>query len=233
LEPNGASKGVSQSPTAPVLTSIRERREPGHSGPTPRLRGRAPNRRMAADRRRQVPTPTDLSARCDGRRRFDLLTAHGLRIASLAREGAMRTIIALALTVSLQPAWSFAQTRPESSDPHRVVKVIVGGSAIVVGALSRAKSSQTAMTSSALGASETSSFSSKSIDHGARDRRHGDILVWDGRRDHVGPRATVTLGVGLFRRDGAQLFFRPTWSEQRSDSWADRRPYERARQPMM
>ena len=122
------------------------------------------------------------------------------------------TVTMIALLISATSA--FSQESPTSSgsnDRHRGVKLIIGIGALAVGTAVAAKSSQTTTVSSAIGTSETSSFSSSQLIAGLAIAGAGGILLWDGLRDHEPPRPSTVWGVGVSKGRGGQLFWRRRW----------------------
>ena len=119
-------------------------------------------------------------------------------------------VIALLITATS----AFSQEPPrisKTSDPHRGIKLIIGIGALAVGTAVAAKSSQSTTVSSAVGTSETSSFSSSQLIAGLAIAGAGGILIWDGLRDREPPTPSTVWGVGVSKGRGGQLFWRRRW----------------------
>jgi hypothetical protein len=93
--------------------------------------------------------------------------------------------------------------------PHRVMKVLIGAGALAIGATVAAKSSNTTRTTSALGITESSSFSTSQLVTGLAIAGTGGIVLWDGLRDHRPNQPSTTFGVSVGPRRG--LFVRRSW----------------------
>lgn len=120
------------------------------------------------------------------------------------------TLLVLMLWLVGTPALAQQDGYPSRS-PHKGVKLIVGIGALAVGAAVAAKSSQTMAVSSAVGTSETSSFSSSQLITGLAITGAGGILVWDALRAHEPPRPSTVWGVGVAKDGGGQIFWRRRW----------------------
>ena len=123
----------------------------------------------------------------------------------------MRRAAGLGLALALAATPAMAQNREEPNH-HRVVKVLVGGSALAIGAAVAAKSSDTTKTTSALGRSETSSFSTSQLVTGLVIAGTGGILLWDGLRSHDRTSPSTAVGIAATKGwSGGGLFVRRTW----------------------
>ncbi len=115
------------------------------------------------------------------------------------------TLVCLLVALLASPAIAHAQDQPDS---HKLVKVLVGAGALAVGTAIAATSSQTTTTSSALGSSETSSFSKSQLITGLAIAGAGGIVLWDGLRSHQ-PTAGMQMGMTVGKRSG--FFVRRVW----------------------
>jgi zinc transporter ZupT len=122
----------------------------------------------------------------------------------------MRNTIGLITAFCLCAASVSAQTT-NSSDSHRVAKILIGVGALAAGATVAAKSSQTTTTTSALGTSETTSFSTSQLVTGLVIAGTGGILLWDGLRDHRPASPSTAIRIAIDKRSGALLSIRRTW----------------------
>jgi hypothetical protein len=120
----------------------------------------------------------------------------------------MRNVIGFLTAMVMCAVSASAQTQTRFNDEHKLMKVVVGVSALAIGAAVAAKSSKTTTTTSAIGSSETSSFSTSQLVTGLVIAGAGGIVLWDGLREH---RPTTVIGISGNRRAGAQLFFRRSW----------------------
>jgi len=126
----------------------------------------------------------------------------------------MRYVTGVLIALLMTATSAFSQEPPRTSrasDPHRGVKLIIGIGALAVGTAVAAKSSQTTTVSSAVGTSETSSFSSSQLIAGLAIAGAGGILLWDGLRDHEPSAPSTVWGVGASKGRGGQLFWRRRW----------------------
>jgi hypothetical protein len=122
------------------------------------------------------------------------------------------TVLTLALLLSAAPARAQqSPSAPQSSDPHKTVKMIAGISALAVGTAIAARSSQSTTVSTTVGTSETSSFSSSQLIVGLAIAGAGGILLWDALRQHEPPHPSAVWGVGLAKGGGGQVFWRRMW----------------------
>jgi hypothetical protein len=121
----------------------------------------------------------------------------------------MRIIIALLTALScLTPAVAQAQDRDES--PRSLTKIVIGAGALAIGTAIAAKSSQTTTVSSAVGTSETSTFSTSQLVTGLAVAGVGGIVLWDGLRSHESTRRSTMIGAGVGRHVQS-VFVRHTW----------------------
>jgi hypothetical protein len=120
----------------------------------------------------------------------------------------MRTTVAFLVAVLLC-ASARAQS-PPPPDSHKVIKVIIGASALAIGAVVTAKSSQTTTVTSPLGVSETSSFSTSQMVTGLVIAGVGAIILWEGIRDRSPTSPSTAVGVALGKRSTA-IVMRRTW----------------------
>ena len=104
-------------------------------------------------------------------------------------------VLLLTLLATSRPV--FAQGEDQATT-HRVVKVLIGASAIAVGATVAAKSGQTTTVTSPLGTTETSSFSTPQLVTGLAIAGVGGFLLWDGLRHHEPhvPSSTLSIAAG-------------------------------------
>jgi hypothetical protein len=127
----------------------------------------------------------------------------------------MRTATVLILAMLLCASQAIAQApqiRPQSSDPHKGVKLIIGIGALAIGTAVAAKSSQTTTVTSTIGGtSETSSFSASQLIAGVAIAGAGGILLWDALREHAPPTPNSVWGVGVSKNRGGQFFWRRIW----------------------
>jgi zinc transporter ZupT len=124
----------------------------------------------------------------------------------------MRTATVATLLAVL--SWAIpAGAQPRRDNPeHRVVKVLVGAGAIVIGAAVAAKSSNTTTVSSPQGTATTSSRSTSQLVTGLVVAGTGGFILWDGLRDHDhrDRYPQTMLGVSAGKSSG-QLFVRKSW----------------------
>ena len=122
------------------------------------------------------------------------------------------TVLILGMLLCAAPAMAQQPPNgPQSSDPHKAVKIIVGIGALAVGTAVAAKSSETTTVSTTVGTSETSSFSSSQLIVGLAIAGAGGVLLWDALRQHGSPRPSVVWGVGMSKGGGGQVFWRRLW----------------------
>jgi len=118
----------------------------------------------------------------------------------------MRRLVAiLVITFLAAPAMA----RAEDEGTHRFVKIVVGAGALVTGVAVMATSSQTTTINSAVGTSETSTFSKSQLITGAAVAGVGGILLWDGVRDHDRNRPSTQVIVSPGKARG--VFIRRVW----------------------
>ena len=122
----------------------------------------------------------------------------------------MRTtgMLILALLVAVPRAG--AQDRRDPDEPsHKAIKVIVGASALAIGTVIVAKSSNSTTVTSPLGSSETSSFSTSQLVTGLAIAGVGGIVLWDGLRSHrPSPSTAIVLTAG---KQAGGVFVRRRW----------------------
>ena len=118
----------------------------------------------------------------------------------------MRKVLA-GLLVALLLAPAAAQAEDWSTG--RLVKVLVGGGAIAVGAAVAAKSSESTTTSTVVGTSESSTFSKSQLITGLAVAGTGGIILWDGLRTRsTSPSTQIGVTAG---RQSRGLFIRRVW----------------------
>jgi hypothetical protein len=123
----------------------------------------------------------------------------------------MRKLVGIVLVALLSAVPAHAQNREERHE-HRFAKVVIGVGAIAIGAAVAAKSSETTKTTSAIGSSETSSFSTSQLVTGLVIAGTGGILLWDGLRDHDRSSPSTVVGVApAARLSGGGVFVRRSW----------------------
>jgi hypothetical protein len=132
-----------------------------------------------------------------------------LLIATLVAIPATAQTTALAETQSTtQPA---TQGPADPSDsPKSVIKVVIGIGALAVGAVVIAKSSQSMTTTSGLGTTETSSFSTTQLVTGIVIAGAGGFILWDGLREHRRSAPSTTVGVAIGNGTN-RIFVRRVW----------------------
>jgi hypothetical protein len=123
----------------------------------------------------------------------------------------MRKVVGAILIALLSAAPALAQNRDEGNE-HRFVKVVIGAGALAIGAAVAAKSSESTKTTSAVGSSETSSFSTSQLVTGLVIAGTGGILLWDGLRDHHRSSPSTVIGIApAARLSGGGVFLRRSW----------------------
>jgi len=122
----------------------------------------------------------------------------------------MRTWTAVVVALLLGAVPALAQNNREPDDSHKALKIVVGASALAIGAVVAAKSSQTTTVTNAFGRSETSTFSTSQLVTGLAIAGTGGFLLWDGMRDHHPRSPSTTFGVGLGKQS-RQVFVRREW----------------------
>jgi hypothetical protein len=123
----------------------------------------------------------------------------------------MRSLVVFVVLVLLcaLPVRSEAQDRDERS--FSLTKVVVGAGALAVGTAIAATSSQTTTVTSALGTSQTSTFSKSQLITGVSIASVGGIVLWNGlSRHHDRPQNTTVVGLGVARR-ASTVFVRHIW----------------------
>lgn len=102
-----------------------------------------------------------------------------------------------------------AAAQAEDWTTGRLVKILVGGGAVAVGAAVAAKSSQSTTVSSVVGTSESSSFSKSQLITGLAVAGTGGIILWDGLRSHsTSPSTQIGVSAGAQTRG---VFIRRVW----------------------
>jgi hypothetical protein len=124
-------------------------------------------------------------------------------------------IPATAHTASLAEGQSPTQpatqgTADPSDSPKSVIKVVIGVGALAVGAVVIAKSSQSTTTTSGLGTTETSSFSTTQLVTGIVIAGAGGFILWDGLREHRRSAPSTTVGVAIGNGTN-RIFIRRAW----------------------
>ena len=122
----------------------------------------------------------------------------------------MRTSGMLILALLLAVPTARAQSSRDPGESHKAIKVIVGASALAIGTVIVAKSSNSTTVTSPLGSSETSSFSSSQLVTGLVVAGVGGIVLWDGLRSHrsTSPSTAVVLTAG---KQIGGVFVRRRW----------------------
>jgi hypothetical protein len=119
-------------------------------------------------------------------------------------------ILLLVATLAATPAAAAQGNNPPPDAPKSVIKIVIGASVLAVGAVVIAKSSQTTSTTSALGMSETSSFSTTQLVTGIVIAGAGGIVLWDALREHPRRAPSTTVGIAVGKGiDG--VFVRRAW----------------------
>ena len=121
----------------------------------------------------------------------------------------MRRVLLLILILLVGVAPARAQSSSQPSATHRAVKVLIGASALAIGVVVAAKSSETTTVTSLIGRSETSTFSSSQLITGLAIAGTGGVLLWDGLRDRT-PHPTLRMGVKVANGGGVRLV-RRSW----------------------
>jgi hypothetical protein len=104
-----------------------------------------------------------------------------------------------------------AESTPNPSDsPKSVIKVVIGISALAVGAVVIAKSSQSTTTTSGLGTTEMSSFSTTQLVTGIVIAGAGGFILWDGLREHRRSAPSTSVGVAVGHGTNG-IFVRRAW----------------------
>jgi hypothetical protein len=116
----------------------------------------------------------------------------------------MQRVVTLALVAFLCAECASAQ-----DNSKKLVKVIIGGSALVIGTTIAAKSSQTTTVSTPVGQTETSSYSSSQLATGLVIAGAGGIVLWSGLREHR-PSPSVSAGIATGPQ-GHEVFIRRSW----------------------
>jgi hypothetical protein len=101
-----------------------------------------------------------------------------------------------------------AQDRDDS--PRSLTKIVIGAGALAIGTAIAAKSSQTTTVSTAVGTSETSTFSTSQLVTGVAIAGVGGIVLWDGLRSHDSTHRSTMIGAGIGRHVHS-VFVRRTW----------------------
>src|SRR5437870_5044432 len=109
-------------------------------------------------------------------------------------------LILVLLAIIVSPKEVLAQNEPDRSS-HRAIKILAGGAALVVGIVVAAKSSQTTTVSSALGQTETSTFSSSQLATGLGVAGVGGLVLWSGLKDdHRNPSVSFGIAAAPYSR---------------------------------
>jgi hypothetical protein len=116
----------------------------------------------------------------------------------------MQKVVTLALVALLCAEGASAQ-----ENSKKLVKVIIGGSALVVGTTIAARSSQTMTVTTPIGQTETSSYSASQLATGLVIAGAGGIVLWSGLREHR-PSPSVSAGIAT-ARGGHEIFIRRSW----------------------
>jgi hypothetical protein len=125
------------------------------------------------------------------------------------QKGASMRAAVFVLVISLfaLPASAQSGNEPRSAT-HKVTKILAGAGTVVVGAIVASKAAETTTVTSALGTTETSSFSATQLGIGLGITGVGALILWDGIRSHNdGPSTSVGVAVG--KKTG--VFIRRRW----------------------
>lgn len=119
----------------------------------------------------------------------------------------MRTVALMMMAALLLAAPVRAQ---EQANSHKLVKILIGAGALAVGTAVAARSSNSTTVTSALGTSQTSSFSTSQLVTGLAIAGVGGIVLWDGLREHRPSQPSTAFGVNVA---GAArgVFVRRSW----------------------
>jgi hypothetical protein len=115
----------------------------------------------------------------------------------------MRAAVIVIVATLLGAAPLRAQTYEEPNNSHKVIKVLVGASALAIGTTVAATSSNTTSVNTTFGSTETSSFSKSQLITGLVIAGTGGIVLWDGLRSHQPPRPSTVFGVAVAKQSGA------------------------------
>jgi hypothetical protein len=120
-----------------------------------------------------------------------------------------------ALIALLVPGTALAQTgqvdtsRNQVDTSKKLIKFLVGGSALAIGATVAAKSGQTTTVTSSLGVMQTSSFSTTQLVTGLAIAGAGGFLVWSAFKENR-PSPSVSVGI-VASKQARAVFVRRAW----------------------
>src|SRR5216684_3646418 len=117
----------------------------------------------------------------------------------------MRIVTGLLLIAVLSPGRATAQTHES-----KMVKILVGGGAVVVGTVVASKSSQTMTVTTPVVQTETSSYSSSQLITGLVIAGAGGLILWSGLKEHPASSPSTTIAVSGGTRAGG-IFLRRSW----------------------
>jgi hypothetical protein len=117
----------------------------------------------------------------------------------------MRIVTWFLIFAVLSPGVAMAET-----SESKLIKILAGGSAVVVGTAIAAKSSQTMTVSTPVGQTETSTSSSSQLITGLVIAGVGGLVLWSGLKEHRTSSPNTTIAISGGTRAGA-ILLRRSW----------------------